>query len=164
MVAVAQKKAPDTTKAETPLRVLFVCTGNTCRSPMAAALVNGQGAAGVLADSAGLFALDGAPISPEAVTVLCEAGVAATGENDYPAHRAKQPSAELLARVDRIYPMSEGHAMQLLMRYPEYATKLCRLPIEITDPYGGGLDAYRLCLAQLRMALAAAGLLREVTQ
>ena len=147
-------------------RILFVCTGNTCRSPMAKALLTdlsrpreicsvgkNQSIGLFEVRSAGLYASEGAPITPAAVDALREAGVVATPQNNYPAHTAKNVSAEMVEWADEVVGLTASHAMQLLMRFPQAATKIRTLPLDISDPYGGDAEVYRLCLAQLRYAL-----------
>ena len=152
---------------DAPRRILFVCTGNTCRSPMAAALLNEMArprelcsAKGELcvtprfvASSAGLYASEGDPITPAAADALRESGVMPRPDNDYTAHRARLVRAELVAEADEIVGLTASHAMQLMLRFPEAASKIRTLPMDIADPYGGTQEIYRTCLAQLRYAL-----------
>lgn len=152
---------------EKPHRVLFVCTGNTCRSPMAAALYNDmmrprevcsacaddtvKGTA--LAFSAGLYAHDGEPISEGALTVLRETNVAPIPENDYTVHRARTVTNDMMEEADEVIAISAAHAMELMMRFPEHVGKIKTLPMDVSDPYGRGIEAYRTCLMQLRYCL-----------
>ena len=120
--------------------VLFVCTGNTCRSPMAAALLRRQlagcGIEGVTVDSAGLAALPGAPASGHAVAVMAELGT------DISAHCAKPLTAELARRFDCICVMSEHHAAAL--RSLDGGALSGRVRVRgVPDPWGGSLDDYR---------------------
>ncbi|MBR6728174.1 MAG: low molecular weight protein arginine phosphatase [Clostridia bacterium] len=150
-----------------PTRVLFVCTGNTCRSPMAAALYNDfyrsrevcsacphpYEGGDTVALSAGLFARPGDPITPEAVEALREAGVYPAPGNDYPSHRAQNVTDALMDGVDLVVAISARHALELTMRYPHHAGKITTLPMDIADPFGQGSAAYRECLMQLRYCL-----------
>ncbi|MBQ8357395.1 MAG: hypothetical protein IJX39_06250 [Clostridia bacterium] len=158
-------------QSEEPRRVLFVCTGNTCRSPMAAALYNdmmapgevgsacaGEGQAALaVAESAGLYANDGDPMTPDAVKALAEAGVAPRPGNDYTAHRARRVTRDMMERADAVVAISTSHAMELTLRFPEFAGKIGTMPMDIPDPYGKGPVAYRECLMQLRYCLQILG-------
>ena len=129
--------------------ILFVCTGNTCRSPMAAALARLRG---MDADSAGLSAAPGAPASPGAVRAMAAYGVDLSG------HRAKQVNADLIRRADRIYVMSPAHAAHLLSHFPQAAGKTHVLSPVIPDPFGQDDVTYALCAALLISAIENAGL------
>lgn len=136
------------------LTVCFVCTGNTCRSPMAAALFNhlakGQP---MRAFSAGLYAVPGTPIAENAVAALKKAGVAETPDNRFTAHRAQIITAEMMEKADRVVCMTAGHAMRLLGAFPQYAGKIATFRKDVSDPYGGDLAQYEKCLAQIREEL-----------
>ncbi len=131
----------------------FVCTGNTCRSPMAAAMLNHVGAPhGVFAFSRGIFAATGAPISENAARALEIAGVESTGRNDYLSHRALQFSKEDFERCDGVFAISPSHAEALIMAFPEYAAKI-RVLGDISDPFGGDLERYCECLSDITDAI-----------
>ena len=139
-----------------PKRVLFVCTGNTCRSPMAAALLNHtvrerEIVPSLLATSAGLFAAEGAPISAIAAGALAEAGVAT---EEFEGHVAQTVSADMVKQADVVIGITARHAMELMMRFPESAAKIEALPMDIEDPFGGDLSVYRGCLSMLSYAIA----------
>lgn len=137
------------TGLDRPLRVCFVCTGNTCRSPMAAAVTNHLCAGRVSAVSCGLYPAVGSPISPNAVTALKNAGIPNSGENNYEHHTACEATDTLLSPCDRIYGMSDRHTMLLITEFPEFATKIYSLPQEISDPWSGSQETYDRCLAKI---------------
>ena len=119
-------------------RFLFVCTGNTCRSPMAAALLvraaDARGLA-VQAQSAGLFT-DGSPAADPAIEVMAERGV------DLTAHRSQNITPELCDWADVIAVMSLQHK-QLLAIQGVDSRKIIVLGGGIPDPYGGSVEVYR---------------------
>ncbi len=150
--------------ADHPLRICFVCTGNTCRSPMAAAVANhlARAASSVLPEdlrhlipppleaySAGLFAVAGDPITPNAVAALEEAGITPDPVRDYHKHTAHSLQAEEAERYDLLVGITSSHAAALLMQFPRLAEKITCMPESIADPFGGGLETYRAALAEI---------------
>lgn len=133
----------------------FVCTGNTCRSPMAAALLNDLGQSrGIFAFSRGT-AVTPARRSPEnAAAALRAAGVEPAGRNDYTRHRAAQLTREDFEMCDGVFALTPAHAQQILFAFPEYAGRV-RILGDIADPYGGTLEQYAACLEEIRGALRA---------
>ena len=130
--------------------ILFVCTGNTCRSPMACALAR---AAGVDAQSAGLYACEGAPASPQAVRAVGLYGADLTG------HRARTVNEAMLRKADAVWVMTEGHEAALNGMFPAYAGKVNVLWPPIPDPYGGGDRGYAVCAQRLLEAMRRAEIL-----
>ena len=135
------------------MHILFVCTGNTCRSPMAAALMQRrmerEGVPGT-AESAGLAA-DGGPASSGALAALAEWGLDLSG------HRSRQVTAALCAGADLVAAMSPRHAQALrAMGVP--SSKLIVLAEQvggIPDPFGGDLAVYRRTRDALEQAIQA---------
>lgn len=138
-------------EAQLPRVVLFVCTGNTCRSPMAAAVFNHLYSDRGVAVSAGLAA-DGSPISANAVHALRQKGIPSTEKNDYESHTSRTVTAEMMKAADRIIGISARHAMALMSAFPEYAEKIEAMPSDIADPFGGSAEVYTRCLADIEAA------------
>lgn len=131
------------------MNILFVCTGNTCRSPMAAALFNKiavEKNLDVRIESAGIFADDGASASVGAYTAMKKYGI------DLSEHRAKSITTELLEQCDLVLTMTEGHKAQLLPYAPEKVKTLAEfagISGDIADPYGGNDEVYEASAEQI---------------
>ena len=138
---------------ETSAPYLFVCSGNTCRSPMAAALFNFLfGKDGRSAKSAGLVAT-GAGISSGAEKALRDRGVPNTEDNDYLHHVSHNVTREDIENARLVVAVTGFHATQLIMRFPEHATKISVLPEDVPDPYGGTDEEYAECLRMIEKML-----------
>lgn len=138
--------------ANVPELYLFVCTGNTCRSPMAAALFNALWSGRAIASSAGLAA-SGAPISENALAALAGRGITPGPTNDFAAHISTQVNESKLRVATRVYGISQRHQMALISSFPQYAEKIFALPMDIPDPYGGDVQTYSHCLSMIEEAL-----------
>ena len=139
-------------QASKPLRVCFVCTGNTCRSPMAQAVVNHLARTlkrDLIAFSAGLYAVEGDRISSNAVLALERAGIEPSPTCDYRMHTARSLGDGEAETFDLLVGMGRSHAMELMMRYPDQASKITTFEADIPDPFGGSPEVYRACLLQL---------------
>ncbi|WP_226681874.1 low molecular weight protein arginine phosphatase [Sutcliffiella horikoshii] len=131
------------------MNVLFVCTGNTCRSPMAAAILAGRDIKDVEVKSAGVFAMPGSEASSQAQAVLKEKGLPVE-------HQSSQVSDELIEWADYIFTMTAQHKMLLENSYPESLGKTYTLKGfaeqsgEVMDPYGGSVETYRATFEELQ--------------
>ncbi len=131
--------------------VLLVCTGNTCRSPMAQAIAREQiakaGGVEVRVISAGAAASTGAPATPEAVTAMNAAGL------DLSNHRSRNLTRDMIAEADLILGMSRSHVAAVLAADPTAVGKTTTLDPEgadIPDPIGGPLEVYTRTAERIR--------------
>jgi len=127
------------------MRVLFLCTGNTCRSPMAAALFSHI--AGAEAESAGLCAAEGQPAAAHMKTLAPAYHV------NLDSHKSRPASIELLTQADAVVCLSSAHAMQIAAVVPPEKIRI--LGGGIADPFGGSLEEYRACATQMQAAMPA---------
>lgn len=139
----------DPAAPELAAMIVFVCTGNTCRSPMAQAVAEQRWPLYSF-ESAGLAATSGRPASTEAIRVAEERGLPLTS------HRSRPLTRELIEKADRVYTMTAGHRDALLDLFPEHESKIQTLLAsqDVADPYGGSRDVYADCLDQLEQAIA----------
>lgn len=134
-------------------KILFVCTGNTCRSPFAEAVFNklaGERDIQAEALSCGLAAYPGQPPCDDAVAVAARFGY------DISSMRARPATPYLVAEADAIYVMSPSHKDVLEQAMPLLAGKVCLLGDGgIPDPYGGGEAAYEQAYRVIEQAVSA---------
>ena len=132
--------------------ILFLCTGNTCRSPMAEGMfhaLHGEEKTGLHAASAGLFTTDGLPASVYAVEAAAEFGA------DIHAHASRMLTAEMAQNAKYLVCMTGAHYDRVLEMFPQVEDKLFTLSeLDISDPFGGDLETYRRCAAQIQKAVA----------
>jgi len=140
------------------MNILIVCTGNTCRSPMAEGLLKSmlksKGVEGINVESAGIAAFPGMMASNQAVRVMKEFGVDLSG------HRTRQVDRKLLQGADLILTMTEGHKTALQSWEPSVWSKIHTMKEyadmedkDISDPYGLHDEAYRKTASEIREAL-----------
>ncbi|MEW5719460.1 MAG: low molecular weight protein arginine phosphatase [Chloroflexota bacterium] len=134
--------------------ILFVCTGNVCRSPMAAALFNAKARhlgedQTYTAISAGTWALENQPASGHAITTLADRGI------DIAAHRGQTITQELIEQAAVVIVMTRSHRDALTSEFPTARLKIHLMSelidrtFDIADPYGGALAEYEDCAASL---------------
>ena len=127
------------------MKILFVCTGNTCRSPMAQGIAEkicGDKGYDFQISSAGLFINDIDGVSENAVEVMNEIGV------DISTHSPTQLTPDIIEESDVIVPMTDSHA-QSLIRIGVDGSKLRQMSEQIPDPYMQSRDVYRECRDKL---------------
>lgn len=142
--------------------LLFVCTGNTCRSPMAETIAKKLLADrlgcrieelqdhGVLVASAGISAMMGGFPSPEAVDVLSDMGL------DLRDHESQPLTEQLVRHADVVCAMTRSHRQAIVSQWPQAAPRtrlLCDDQSDVADPIGGPTEMYRRCAAQLKSEL-----------
>ncbi len=143
-------------------QALMVCTGNTCRSPMAEMLLKHHLAAklGCTIDqlpehqiqisSAGIAAMPGGRPSPQSVEVLVEKGL------DLTSHSSQPVSEHLIRNADLILTMTNGHRNALLQQWPELHGRAFVLRSDkgdVSDPIGHSSEVYRQCAEQIEQNL-----------
>lgn len=135
-------------------RVLFICTGNICRSPAAAALLRQrleqEGLTDWYVESAGTWTVDGRPASRHVVQLMLERGL------DITAHRSRAVNQRIIAPADLVLVMTHSHAEALRLEFPGQADRVYLLSemqderrYDIDDPYGGSMAEYRANVSQL---------------
>ena len=139
---------------KSPPTLLFVCTGNTCRSPMAEVLAKSLfRELDIMAavHSAGVNTDNGYPASSNAIIAMRRESL------DLSSHKSQQLSYELLERATLILTMTQGHLHSVKSAAPHaYAFTLgqyANQDIDISDPYGGDLATYQRCARQIKQLL-----------
>jgi protein-tyrosine-phosphatase len=138
-------------------KLIFVCTGNTCRSPMAEGLMRAMlpEDCGWEVSSAGVCAAEGWPVSGHSVEALREKGIDISGLT------SRTLTPELIDDADLLVTMTEGHRQAILAAVPQSGGKVFLLKsfgvaqcaADIADPVGGSLDVYRRVRDEIDAAL-----------
>lgn len=142
-------------------KLIFMCSGNTCRSPLALAAwralqTDGKAPAAIEVDSAGLLAETGASAASHT------AQIAQSWQQDLCAHSAKTLSENDAKNADWLVVMNDSHAFALreYFNVPEHKIFLLgsfephSRSAEILDPFGGSREAYETCAGRIRRAVA----------
>lgn len=139
------------------VNILFVCTGNTCRSPMAEWFcrkylseklgcdIDATEQMGYKVGSAGVMGFGPAPASSEVVAIFADRGI------DVSAHRSRQIDSDMLCASDFIFVMSKEHRSMVLGLCPDVADKCMLLDADgdVGDPIGQGRHIYDLCAGRI---------------
>jgi protein-tyrosine phosphatase len=144
------------------LMILLVCTGNTCRSPMAEVMCRQMIAErlgcppselaehGVMVMSAGLSAMMGGRPSPEAVDVMAKRGL------NLADHESQPLTTHLVRHADIIWTMTRSHRQAIVSQWPEASARtqvLAPDQSDVSDPIGGPLEYYQQCAQQIQALL-----------
>ncbi len=140
--------------------ILFICTGNVCRSPMAEGLFRKavEGRSDYRVMSAGLGAVEGQPPTGHAVQAVKELGIDISGQ------RSRMLTPELVEEADYVFGMTHSHIDTVMLLYPQAAEKtfllrefdetLEQFEKDISDPIGGSYEVYLNCRDQIEQGLA----------
>ncbi|MBI4631247.1 MAG: low molecular weight protein arginine phosphatase [Chloroflexi bacterium] len=134
--------------------ILFICTANQCRSPMAQVMLAAKVAAlnqseAWIIGSAGTSAAEGIMATPLARQVMARKGL------DLEPHRSRGVTASLLESADLIFTMTRNHREALCIEFPQFEHKIHLLSelidqtFDIDDPVGGDEEDYRLCADEM---------------
>lgn len=131
------------------MNICFICTGNTCRSPLAEGILKSKELENVIIRSAGIYATDGGPIAGNSRSLLDDNGMTADSQSQ----QFTQQQAEW---ADLILTMTVSHREMLQQTYPQDAHKIFTLKeyvgdtqLDVMDPYGGDFFVYKQTFEEL---------------
>lgn len=131
------------------MNILFVCTGNTCRSPLAEKNLQNM-RPDLEVRSAGTRALDGVTISENSREILLQMNL--PGE-----HAAKKITEADIDWADEVYVMTKNHQAELKSIFPAASNKIQLISedeTDITDPFGGPIEQYEITYYELKSAIS----------
>lgn len=139
------------------MNILIICTGNTCRSPMAEGIFKAfikDNHLNIQTSSAGTFAFDGDKVSDHSVTALKKKGM------DISNHKSTLVHEDLVIKADIILTMANSHKQNLIKKFPGIKNKVFLLNEyafgeikDIIDPFGGGLRDYERARDEIYLAV-----------
>jgi len=148
------------------MNILFVCTGNTCRSSMAEGILKSMlqemNIDNINVSSAGISAFDGEAANEKAIYTLNKKGI------DIRNHRARQLTKKIINESDLILTMTNNHKNMILNVMPEYSDKVFTLKefaciinneetrgknLDVADPFGAGYNVYEISAAEIEEQL-----------
>lgn len=141
------------------MRILIVCSGNTCRSPMAEVILREElsraGIADIVVESAGIVSAGGDAMSPNSAKVLKHQGY-----DEGLDFRSRAIDLIPLENYDWIFCMTRSHLREMIHRFPHIAGRISclamteqGLPVDISDPFGGPLESYYETYQEIKNAV-----------
>lgn len=132
------------------MNILFVCTGNTCRSPMAEAILKARNIENIEVQSAGIYAMDGGMMSKNGQMVL-------EGKQIPFTHQSSSLKSSLIDWADIILTMTASHKQAIIFAFPQAISKIYMYTEfvtpeqtqDVSDPYGGDLRTYEHTFQEL---------------
>lgn len=132
-------------------KILVVCIGNICRSPMGEYLLKEKLPKNIQVDSAGLGALDGYPADKNSIDIMQEQGVDISG------HRARQITQRMISEYDLILVMSDKQKKDITRKFPESSGRVYRIgewdDVNISDPFQKSRSAFEDAFVKIKQGV-----------